>query len=119
MDKFNFEDLEVWQKSVEFANTVLSILETIETNRKHYRLYEQMESAVTSISMNISEGKGRFSRKEFIRFLHIARGSLFEVITLLIIFERRKWISEKQLAELKNYAIRIGKMINGLINSIK
>jgi four helix bundle protein len=87
--KFGFEDLEVWQNAVEFADIVIESLENLYTDRKHFRLIEQAESAVTSIAMNIAEGKGRFSRKEFIKYLYKARGSLFETITILIIFNKR------------------------------
>ncbi len=46
--KFSFEDLEVWQKAVDFAVSVIYIAEIINTNRNHYRLIEQLESHVTS-----------------------------------------------------------------------
>jgi four helix bundle protein len=99
--KFSFEDLEVWQKAVEFACRVTQITGKIETDRKHYRLIENCESASCSIASNIAEGKGRYSKKEFVQFLYIARGSLFETITSLIIFERNKWISNNELQEMK------------------
>jgi four helix bundle protein len=63
--KFSFEDLEVWQKAVDFAYAVIRLAEEIQTGRKHYRLREQLEAAATSIALNIAEGKGRYSRKEF------------------------------------------------------
>jgi len=119
VEQFNFEKLEVWQKAVAFADEVIALLDKIETSRNHYRLFEQMESACTSISMNIAEGKGRYSKKEFIHFLHISRGSLFEVATLLTILKNRRWISEDAFLKLKADAFEMGKMINGLINSIK
>ena len=119
MEKFQFENLEVWQKAVNFADDILTLLEEFETTRKHYRLFEQMESACTSISMNIAEGKGRYSKKEFIHFLYISRGSLFEVVTLLTIFKKRGWISEEKFTMLKSASFQIGKMLNGLINSVK
>ena len=117
--RFSFEDLEVWQKAVEFAKLVIDIAGEINTDRKHYRLIEQLEAASTSIALNIAEGKGRYSKKEFIQFLYVARGSLYEAITLLIIFHKNNWISEKQLDEIKNFADEIGKMLSGLISSIK
>lgn len=117
--KFSFEDLEVWQKAVDFADKVINISEEIQTDRKHFRLIEQLESASTSIALNIAEGKGRYSKKEFIQFLYIARGSLYETITLLIIFNKRKWISSEQLEEIKEFGDHIGKMLSSLINSIK
>jgi len=69
--------------------------------------------------MNIAEGKGRYSKKEFIQFLYIARGSLYETIALLIIFRKKNWIDEVQLDELKGSGSEIGRMISSLINSIK
>ncbi len=71
-----YKDLLVWQKSITFADHVIELIDHIETSRKHYRLCEQLESAVTSVPMNIAEGKGRNSSKEFMHFLYIARGSL-------------------------------------------
>ena len=119
--KFSFEDLEVWQKAVEFAKRVIDLIERVETEqgRKHYRLIEQLEACSTSIALNIAEGKGRYSKKEFIQFLYIARGSLYETVTLLTIFYRNKWISDIQLNEMKCFGDEIGKMISSLINSIK
>jgi four helix bundle protein len=78
-----------------------------------------LESASTSIALNIAEGKGRYSKKEFIQFLYIARGSLYETITLLVIFNRKKWISDTQLNEIGVFGDQIGKMLSGLINFIK
>jgi four helix bundle protein len=118
-ERFNFEKLDVWTKAVEFADKILDLVENIETDRKHYRLFEQIESAATSVSMNIAEGKGRFSKKEFVHYLYISRGSLFESVTLLTIFEKRKWITKDSLEKLKEEAALIGKMLNSLINKIK
>ena len=78
-----------------------------------------MEAASNSIALNIAEGKGRFSKKEFIQFLYIARGSLYETITLLIIFNKNGWIDEDTLNELKSFGNEVGKMISSLINSIR
>lgn len=118
-ERFSFEDLEVWQEAVAFADLCLSVAERIAVDRKHFRLIEQLESACTSVSLNIAEGKGRFSRKEFIHFLYIARGSLFETVTLLAIFHRRSWITNSEFSSLKIAAIQLGKRISSLINSIK
>ncbi len=117
--KFSFEDLEVWQKAVDFAVSVIDIAETMNSDRNHYRLIEQLESSVTSISANIAEGKGRNSKKEFIQYLYIARGSLFEAITFLIIFYKKKWISNSKLNDLRIEGDTIGKQLSSLINSIK
>ena len=119
MSYHSFKDLKVWQKAVEFADEVISVVDGLNTSRKHFRLIEQLESAVTSISMNVAEGKGRFSKKEFVQFLYIARGSLFETITLMEIFKKRSWIDDVQYDNLCNKGDKIGKMLSSLINSIK
>jgi len=117
--KFSFEELDVWKKAVTFSTEVIQTAENIQTSRKHFRLIEQLESASTSIALNIAEGKGRFSKKEFVRFLYIARGSLFETITLLIIFENLSWIAKEQLKYFKKKGDEIGKMLTGLIRAIE
>jgi len=72
-----YEKLLVWQRAIEWSCKIINISERINTERKHYRLIEQLESASTSVAMNIAEGKGRYSKKEFVQFLFIARGSLY------------------------------------------
>jgi len=119
MDRFCFEDLEVWQKAVDFARAVIVVAENLDSKSKHYRLIEQLESASTSIALNIAEGKGRYSKKEFIHFLYIAKGSLFETISLLVILSKNGLINDHQLEELRIHAIEIGKMISGLVNFLK
>ena len=117
--RFSFEDLEVWQKAVDFAVSVIDIAEIMNTSRNHYRLLEQLESAATSIAANIAEGKGRNSKKEFIQYLYISRGSLFETITFLTIFHKKNWISSSNLNDLRMVGDTIGKQLSSLINSIK
>ncbi len=116
---FTFEDLKVWQKAVDFAELVIKAIDLFETPRKHYRLIEQLEAASTSPSMNIAEGKGRFSKKEFIHYLYISRGSVFETITLLVIIQRMGWITDDTFGQIKTKGEEITKMLNSLIKSIK
>jgi four helix bundle protein len=113
-----YKNLIAWQKSLQFADAVIALIDSLETDRRHYRLYEQLEAAVTSVPMNIAEGRGRDSKKEFTRFLYISRGSLFETLTLLEIFKLRGWISDKTFIELEQNSIEIAKLINGLIRSL-
>jgi len=68
--------------------------------------------------MNLAEGKGRFLKKEFIQFCYISRGSLYETVTLLEIFRRKRWITDGKYSELEASGIEIASMIKGLINSL-
>lgn len=117
--KFGYENLEVWQKAIDWASSIISLVDDLQTSRKHYRLLEQLEASCTSVAMNIAEGKGRFSQKEFVHYLYIARGSLYETITLLEIFLRQGWVIEDSFNDLKDEARVIAKMLNALLNSIK
>ena len=115
---FPFEKLEVWQLSVDLADYVLGLLEQLPPNR-HIRLISQMEAAVTSPAQNTAEGKGRQYKKEFIQFLYIARGSVFEVVTLNEIFRRRKLFSEESSIKVRQGCEQIDRKLNGLVNSLR
>jgi len=117
-DHSTYKDLIVWQKSLTFANMIIDLIDKVTSSRSHYRLFEQLEASVTSIPMNIAEGKGRSSKKEFTHFLYIARGSLYETLTLLEIFKLRGWINQEQYTSIENQSIEIAKMLNSLIKSI-
>ena len=114
---YPFEKLDVWKMAVDFAEKVLEILENIPPN-KHLRLVSQMEAAVTSIALNIAEGKGRHYKKEFIQFLYIAEGSLYETVTLIEVFRRRGLFDEETFAELRTWSENIDRKLNGLRNSL-
>jgi four helix bundle protein len=115
---FPFEKLEVWQLSVDLAEFVLDLLEKLPSN-KHIRLISQIEAATVSTSQNIAEGKGRQYKKEFIQFLYIAQGSLFELVTLNEIFRRKNLFKEEDAIEVRKRCEKIDRKLNGLINSLR
>ena len=94
-------------------------MDNLDADRNHYRLVEQIEASSTSISMNIAEGKGRYSKKEFVQYLYISRGSLYETMTLLEIFKRKGWITAENFSSLKASGKEIASMIKGLINALR
>lgn len=69
--------------------------------------------------MNIAEGKGRFTKKEFKQLLYYSRGLLNETVTLLLLINKRSWLSQEDYVDLKVKAIELSKILNGLINSLK
>jgi four helix bundle protein len=116
---FSFENLKIYEKALDFSVSVIDVVDKLKTPRNHFRLVEQLESSATSISLNIAEGKGRFSKKEFKHFLYIARGSLYETVAMLQIFLKKKWIGKFLFNELYSQGEEINKMLSGLINSLK
>ena len=79
----------------------------------------QITRAAVSIPSNIAEGSSRNSEIEFKRFLEIAIGSLFEVETQLVIIQELSLINSEELKNIFELIEKEGKMINGLINTIK
>jgi four helix bundle protein len=115
---FPFEKLDVWQLAVDLAEFVLGLLDQIPRN-KHIRLVSQMEAATTSPAQNIAEGKGRQYKKEFIQFLHIAQGSVYEVVTLNEVFRRKGLFDEEEAKEIRKRCEQVDRKLNGLINSLR
>lgn len=115
---FPFEKLEVWQASLELADYVLELLERIPLG-KHLRLISQLEGAVVSVAQNIAEGKGRQHRKEFLQYLSIAQGSLYETVTLNEVFHKQQIFSERESADIRSKAELIDRKLNGLMNSVR
>jgi four helix bundle protein len=115
---FAFEKLNVYRKAIDFGTVVIDVAERMTTSRNHFRIVEQLESAATSVAMNIAEGKGRYSKKEFRHFLYIARGSLYETIALLQILLKKRWIESDAYKNIYKDAEEIAKMLSGLINTL-
>lgn len=115
---FPFEKLEVWQESVELADFVMGLLERVPQGR-HLRVVSQMEGAAVSVAQNIAEGKGRQHRKEFLQYLSIAQGSLYETVTLNEVFRIRKLFGEEECVEVRRRAEHIDRKLNGLMNSVR
>jgi len=113
-----FEKLDVWQLAVDLAEFVLGLLEQLPQN-KHIRLISQIEAAATSPAQNIAEGKGRQYKKEFIQYLHIAQGSLYELVTLNEVFRRRKLFREEDSTEVRKRCEQVDRKLNGLIHSLR
>ena len=114
---FQFEKLLVYQKSVDFADVVCSATEQFQ--RGYGFLVEQLNRAALSISANIAEGNGRFTKADRKNFFIIARGSVQEYVPLLELARRRGSLDEAKHAELKSQLEEISKMLSGLISGLE
>ena len=77
---FNFEKLDVWQKAIDFADLVYNHTRDFPGDES-FGLTNQMRRAAVSISSNVAEGTSRMSQTDFARFIEIATGSVFEVVS--------------------------------------
>ena len=91
--KFKFEDLEVWQLGMDLTDKIYDISEKY-PEIERFNLRSQLISSVTSIPLNIAEGSGRGSKKDFARYIRTSIGSLLETDTNLKIAIRRNYIDD-------------------------
>ena len=113
-----FEDLNVWVRAQELGEIIFELTAT-NPFAKAFSLKDQARRAVLSISSNIAEGQGRFSKKEFRHYLSIANGSTYEVISLTHFARRTGHLSDFNAEDILGRCSEISRMIKGLRNSIK
>lgn len=114
----SYRDLVAWKKSYEFAVEVYRETQSFPANER-FGLTIQLRRAAVSIPSNIAEGQGRGSKADFVRFLAMARGSLFEVETQLSISSELGYLERGVGDRLLRSAAEIGRILNGLIASLK
>jgi len=111
---FMFENLEVYQKAIAFADEISDLVEDF--SKGNYYLVDQLNRAALSIATNIAEGNGRYSKADRKNFFRISRGSAFECIPILELCKRKKLINMEKHKTLKENLEEISKMLSGLVN---
>jgi four helix bundle protein len=114
----SYQDLAIWKKAMELVVQVYHLTRRFPREEMH-GLTSQMRRAAVSIPTNIAEGWGRGSRKEYIQFLRIARGSLLELETLLAISRSLRYLSQEDMQTTLALVEEISRMLSGLIASLK
>ena len=114
---FNFEKLDVWQKAIDFANLVYNEIRAFPAEER-FGLTNQLRRAAVSISSNIAEGSSRSSNSDFARFLEIAAGSVFEVVSQAFIAQHQGFWSDVQFRRIYNDAEELSRMLSGLRKSL-
>ncbi len=113
----NFEDLIVFQKSMDLADAVYDAT-TAWPSSERFGLTTQIQRASVSIFPNIAEGQGRNGPKEFVHFLSLSYGSLMEVRAQLLFAKRRKYLTESSAEPLLQLAVVVAKLLNALMRSL-
>ena len=114
---FNFEKLDVWHKAIDFADAVYSVTRTYPGDER-FGLTNQMRRAAVSISSNIAEGTSRASKNDFARFLEIATGSVFEIVSQSVISKNQGFLSEENYHRIYTAAEEQSRMLSGLKKSL-
>ena len=114
----DFEGLKVWQAGMKLAKEVYKVTDKF-PKEEQYGLTNQLRRASVSIPANIAEGKGRNHKKEYIQFLYMSRGSVWELITLIKLSEELSYLNKVQAQALLSLCAEITAMLNGLIRSVQ
>jgi four helix bundle protein len=114
----SYRDLIVWQKSVELVLEIYRATQNF-PKAETYGLVSQLRRAAVSVPSNIAEGHARLSTGEYKQFLGHARGSLMEIETQVLISQKLGYMSSGQSNILLNRATEVGKVLNGLLNSLR
>ena len=112
-----FEDLEVWKLAHELVLEVYSTTNKF-PQEERFRLTDQLCRACSSIALNICEGTGRSTNKDFVHFLYISRGSLQETKYQLLLARDLKYIDDNEYDKLLNKCDNVSRLLNGLIKKI-
>jgi four helix bundle protein len=115
---FNFEKLDVWHKSIGLADLTYQLTKIFPVDER-FGLTNQMRRAAVSISSNIAEGCSRGSKADFCRFIEIAVGSAFELVSQARITQAQGWLDTETHAKIYESALEIVRMLSGLRDSLK
>jgi len=114
----HYRELIAWQRAMDLAVAVCEATRGFPRD-EIYGLTAQLRRAVISVPSNIAEGQGRHTTKDFIRFLGVARGSLQETETQIILARRLGYVNASQEAQLLDQCAEVARLLHGLTNALK
>lgn len=114
---FRFEGLEVFQLAIDFARVCYRMTKGFPRDEV-FGLTAQLRRAATSVALNIAEGSGRGTRRDFMHFIDVAQGSVCETIAGFIFAERLGYVTGKDLEEIRESADRLGRKLNAFKRSL-
>lgn len=114
----SYRELIVWQKSMQLVTDIYRVTESLPTGEQ-FGLTSQIRRAAVSVPSNIAEGFGRQLAGDFVRFLTMARGSLYELQTQIEIALNLHYVPEETVAQLSTKALEVERMLNRFIATIR
>lgn len=110
-----YQNLDVWKKSMLLVKEIYVLLKDY-PKEEMYALSSQTKRSAVSVPANLAEGIGRNYKKDTIQFLHISRGSLYELETLLCIAEMLSYITDDHFKVMSEKIHECLRLLNGLIS---
>ena len=113
----DFKQLRVWRKAFDLSVDLYRVTNVF-PKEEMYGLKAQIRRSASSVAANIAEGCGRGSNNDFVRFLHMAQGSAFEVQHHLLLAHSLNYICLDQVTDLEERVVNIKRMLSGLITKM-
>ncbi|MFI5108272.1 MAG: four helix bundle protein [Terriglobales bacterium] len=113
----HFKDLIAWQKAMDLVEQIYRLTETFPA-RENYGLSNQLRRAAVSVASNVAEGQARYSKKDFRHFLRVAKGSLAEIETQVLIARRLGYVNQDSCDRWLGHIKELGRILAGLISSL-
>jgi four helix bundle protein len=116
--EFIYEKLDVWNTAVEFGLKAMKFAADKSEDVSLRSILEELEKSAMNVSMAIAKGKGYPSKHDFAKHLYLARGSVYETMTLLEILKRKQVISDNQYAQFEETGNKVAAMLGGLLKAM-
>jgi four helix bundle protein len=116
--RLNHKDLILWRKAMDLAVRVHQSCTNFPRSEIH-GLVSQLRRAATSIPSNVAEGYARRSTKEYIYFLHVARGSIAELETQLLLAQRVGYLPDSEMTDLQARINEVGRILHAVIAGLR
>jgi len=114
----SYRDLTAWQKAMDLVVLTYGVAEQL-AHTEMFALASQMRRSAVSVPANVAEGHGRFYRRDYVRILSIANGSLMELETELTAAHRLRYITEKRLSQFLVRSSEVARLLAGLRRSLE
>ena len=114
----SYRTLVAWQRAMDLCDAVYHVVRDF-PRHELFGLSQQLRSAAVSVPSLLAEGRGRYTIADQQHFYREARGSTHEVQTQIEIAARQKFITTDQSKALMEIADEVGRLINGLLASLK
>jgi len=113
-----YQDLVAWRKAFQFGLQVYRVTADFPPDER-FGLVSQLRRGAVALASNIAEGYGRGSQQDYVRFLRVTRGALYEMETQLLFALELSYISEEIYEETKSQLDECGRVLGGLLRSLE
>lgn len=114
----DYRDLKVWQRAMDLVPVAYRLARSL-PRHEQFSLADQIRRSAVSVPANVAEGQARTHTREFLQHLSIARGSLAELHTLMLVAERLQYLTRAELDTIEQVIVDVRMPLSGLISRLQ